>query len=397
MGIQNLTIEGFRSLRHVTWEPGQLNVLIGPNGSGKSNLLRAIELLRRSAQGNLPQAILQRGGITPLLWDGQADELAWRVRLDPLPTAAPHSKEALTYELRLRQLGGTSSYRVENEQLANYHLVELGQFDTPKKLLERRPGHSVIFDTEERRLVAHDGSISDDQTLLSQASGPFMNPKVTAFGDLLCGWGLYNDVHVDSDAPLRQAAIARLDKQVSADGQNLVPVLHTLYTGSRDFKRIVDDAMRVAFDGEYEEMVFAPAADQRVQLRVRWKSLQTAQSAADLSDGTIRFLLLLAILANPNPSDLIAIDEPEMGLHPSMLPLVAEHAAEAATRGQVILATHSAQLLDAFTAEAPTTTVMRSEAGETRLSVVDGDELKRWLQQYTLGTLFRSGELENLA
>jgi predicted ATPase len=134
-----------------------------------------------------------------------------------------------------------------------------------------------------------------------------------------------------------------------------------------------------------------------VQLRVRWKSLRSEQSAADLSDGTIRFLLLLAILANPNPPGLIAIDEPETGLHPSMLPLVAEHAAEAAQRTQVILTTHSAQLLDAFTATPPTTTVTRWEDGETRLSVVDGEELARWLDAYTLGALFRSGELEGMA
>jgi predicted ATPase len=87
--------------------------------------------------------------------------------------------------------------------------------------------------------------------------------------------------------------------------------------------------MRAAFSDDYEELVFPPAADQRVQMRVRWRSLKTEQSAADLSDGTIRFLMLLAILANPSPGELIAIDEPEAGLHPSMLPIIAEHAAAA--------------------------------------------------------------------
>lgn len=396
MGIQKLNVEGFRSLRNVTWEPGKLNVVIGPNGSGKSNLIRALVLLQKSALGELPQEILRMGGIAPLLWDGQVEELSWSVRTDPLEARRDPVREALTYDLRIRQLGATSSYRVEQEQLANHFLKELGQKAEPKKFLERTPRRAVTFDFQERSLVAHEGSIADDQTLLSLVAGPFGSPVVLGFREMLAGWAIYHDVHVDQGAPLRQAAIARMDRRVAADGQNLIPVLHTLYTGSREFKKTVDDAMRVAFNNDYEELVFPPAADQRVQLRIRWRSLRTEQSAADLSDGTIRFLLLLAILANPDPGDLIAIDEPEVGLHPSMLPLVAEHAAEAAERSQVILTTHSTQLLDAFTEEAPTTTVARWSDGETHLSVVDGEELRRWLQEYSLGSLFRSGELEGM-
>jgi predicted ATPase len=107
--------------------------------------------------------------------------------------------------------------------------------------------------------------------------------------------------------------------------------------------------------------------------------LKSSQSAADLSDGTIRFLLLLAILANPEPDGLIAIDEPETGLHPGMLPILAEFAVEAAERSQVILTTHSPQMLDAFREHTPTTTVARWVDGETQLSVIDGEELSRWL------------------
>jgi predicted ATPase len=188
-----------------------------------------------------------------------------------------------------------------------------------------------------------------------------------------------------------------VEDRVAADGQNLIPVLHTLYTGNRDFKRALDAAMRAAFGSDYEELVFPPAADQRIQLRLRWRSLRTEQSAANLSDGTLRFLLLVAIFASPNPGDLIALDEPETGLHPSMLPIIAELAAEAAQRTQVILSTHSADLLDAFSDVAlPTTTVTSIVEGETRLSVLDGEELRRWTEQYRLGALMRSGELEGM-
>ncbi len=394
MGIQKLKVEGFRSLRDVTWEPGKLNVIIGPNGSGKSNLLRALILLQKSAQGDLPGEILRAGGIAPLLWDGQVQEMSWSVKTDPVGAMRDRLREALTYELRLRQLGGGSSYRVEREMLANYYLKDRGQVAEPKKFLERTPNHAVTFDPQERKLAAHEGSIPDDQTLLPLVAGPFSNPVLAGFRSTLSEWSIYHDIHVNQGATIRQAAVTRMDRRVAADGQNLIPVLHTLYTGNRDFKRSIDDAMRAAFSGDYEELVFPPAADQRVQLRVRWRSLRTEQSAADLSDGTIRFLLLLAILASPTPSELIAIDEPEIGLHPSMLPILAEHAAEAAEHTQVIITTHSTQLLDAFSEMQPTTTVARWQDGATSLGIVDRDELARWLQTYSLGALFRTGELE---
>jgi predicted ATPase len=392
--IQRLQIKGFRSLRDVTWAPGKLNVIIGPNGSGKSNLLRALSLLRRSAHGELAESVLRQGGIGPLLWDGQEQELGWIVKTDPVSSNLDADREALTYELLLRQLGSTSAYRVEYELLGNYYRKDRGEKTDPYKFLERRPGHAVTFEVQERTLAAHEGSVPDDQSLLSLVAGPFGNPIVLAFRDRLASWGIYHDLHVDQNAPIRQPAVARLEKRVAADGQNLIPVLHTLYSSSRDFRNDVDQAMRAAFGEDFEDLTFPPAADQRVQMRLRWRSLKSAQSAADLSDGTIRFLLLLAILANPEPESLIAIDEPEVGLHPGMLPIVAEFAREAAQRTQVILTTHSPQFLDAFREEPPTTTVAHWVDGETRLSVVDGEELARWLEAYSLGALFRSGELE---
>ena len=165
-----------------------------------------------------------------------------------------------------------------------------------------------------------------------------------------------------------------METSLNADGQNLISVLHTLYSTDRDFKNEVNTAMRTAFSDDFDEIVFPPAADQRIQLRLRWRSLQREQSAADLSDGTLRFLFLLAALANPSPPPLIAIDEPETGLHPSMLPIVAEYARDAANRTQVILTTHSPELLDAFGNEPPTTTVVEWKDGQTVLRVLAGDQ-----------------------
>lgn len=396
MSIRKLNVAGFRSLRDVTWEPGKLNVLIGPNGSGKSNLVRALALLQRSTQKDLSQEILGMGGIGPLLWDGQASEISWSVRMEPPGQGGGAVEDVLTYELRLRQLGATSAYRIEHEQLYNQPIEAIGAKEDARRFLERRPGHAATFDSQERALVAHEGSVPDDQTLLSLIAGPFANPQVLGFRDTLARWAIYHDIPVDQRAPLRQAAVARMETRVAPDGQNLIPVLHTLYTGDREIKRTVDASMRAAFGTDYEELLFPPAAHQRVEMRVRWRSLRTEQSTADLSDGTLRFLLLIAILASPATGDLIVIDEPEVGLHPGMFPIVAELAEDASERAQVIFTTHSPPFLDAFKGEPPTTTVARWLDGETFLSRIDGAELRRWLEQYSLGALYRTGELEGL-
>ena len=395
MKILKLVVEGFRSLRHLSWEPSDLNVLIGPNASGKSNILRAIELLAVSAKGQLGKHIQKAGGMEPLVWDGKAEEIEMSVKTSPIEKDRSIERDSLTYELNLKRIGGTSSYRVEKELLGNYYKVEKKESRDPFKMIHRLRQQAKVFDEQERALTAPEESVPEEESLLSLAAGPFTQnhliPPVQAY---LSSWAVYHDVHVNQDASIRQAVIAKHEKRVEPDGQNLVSVMHTLYTTDREFKKDINLAMKAAFGDDFEELLFPPAADQRIQLRVRWKSLEREQTAADLSDGTLRFLFLLTVLASPSPATLVAIDEPETGLHPAMLPIVAEYAADAARRTQVILTTHSPQLLDAFKDMRPTTTVVKWHEGETILEKLDGAKLDRWLKEYTLGILFRSGELE---
>jgi len=397
MKMLNLHIKGFRSLKDVSWSPGDLNVVIGPNGTGKSNLLRMLELISVSAHGRLGKHIQNSGGMDPLVWDGSAGAISFRIKATPVDPNRSIERDSLTYSLELSRIGKTSAFRVGSELLGNYYRMDHGEVAQPFKFLERDGLRARVFDDNEKGLTAPEESVSEEESLLSLAAGPFtLNPHIPPFRAQLAAWSVYHDVHVDLDAPIRQPAIARSERRVDPDGQNLVPVLHTLYTGDRDFKKDIDSAMRAAFGGDYEELVFPPAADQRVQLRVRWSSLRREQSAADLSDGTLRFLFLLTALASPSAAPVIAIDEPETGLHPSMLPIVAEYAVEAAEHSQVILTTHSPQFLDAFDDTRPTTTVAKWVDGETVLKVVDGQALERWLEAYSLGKLFRSGELEDM-
>jgi len=399
MKILSLDIEGFRSLKHIAdWRPGDLNVIIGPNGSGKSNLLRVLELLAVSAQGGLAQFVQSCGGMEPLVWDGEAESIKLHAKCSPPDPRRDVTEESMTYVLRLDRVGKSGEYRIGYEMLGNYWKVEQKLSSQPFKFLERQGLRAKVFDEQQHSLAAPEENVPLLETLLSLAADPFtQNRLLPPFRAQMSAWSVYHDFHTNRDAAIRQPVVTRHEKRVLPDGQNLISVLHTLYTNDREFKKEINAAMRAAFGDDFEELVFAPAADQRIQLRVRWKSLKREQSAADLSDGTLRFLFLLTVLSSPDPAPLIAIDEPETGLHPSMLPIVAEYSADAARRTQVILTTHSPQFLDAFGKTIPTTTVMKWNEGETQLKTIDGEELAGWLKEYSLGALHNSGELEAMA
>ena len=385
MKIKQLDIAGFRSLKNVSWQPGDLNVVIGQNGTGKSNLLRMLELIAASAEGQLSNSIRANGGMQSMAWDGNVSQLNFHITAT---TRSLSLTEEVCYEVKITSLGGLGLHSILKEILT-YKTVSSEQ---PAVIIEMSNHRGLHYD----QIVTLKGA----ETGLSHLARNYANTSVVSedviFREQLSGINVYHDLDVGRDSKIRQAPVVRYDTLVESDGQNFVTTLHTLYTQDRDFERNIDLAMSAAFDGAYEKIVFAPAADQRVQPRVRWKTLNRAIPFADLSDGTLRFLFLLTVLKASGSSMLIAIDEPETGLHPSMLPIIAEFAVEASSHTQVVFTTHSPQFLDAFTATKPTTTVARWENGETKLDTLDGEELKYWLAEYSLGELFKSGELEAL-
>ena len=385
MKILNLEIEGFRSLRKVFWRPGSLNVVIGPNGTGKSNLLRFLELISVSARGGLGKYIQRLGGMDAIVWDGRSQSICFSLKTSP----QGRPEDPGLYDLELARLGTGSIYRINRELLA--HGAE-----APMPFLKRVAGSGSIFSGQQQPMDFFADRLAEEESLLGTAGEFAANPAISEFRRSLASIAVYHDIRVDREAEIRRAAVARPERRVDTDGQNLIPVLHTLYTGDRDFKKNIDDAMKAAFGDDFEEIFFPPAADQRIQLSVRWNTLQREQSAADLSDGTLRFLFLLTVLASPATGPIIAIDEPETGLHPSMLPIIAEYAVDAATRSQIILTTHSPQVLDSFSETRPTTTVASWSNGETCLDVVSDEQLSYWLKEYSLGALFKSGELESM-
>lgn len=384
-----MEISGYRSLAEVAWEPGPLNLLIGANGSGKSNLLRALMLLRAAALGKLAEAVRREGGMVPMLWDGEHTSMELGLVADPV---GGRGEGILSFLLTMRRLGQTGAFDILDEHFVAKHDVD-GEEHGLEFHRDKNAVHLYVG-RHEFRIEAE--TIDEAETFLAQARDPEGYPAPSSARRWFSGFRIYHDVRVDSESEVRRATVARLERQVDPDGSNLIAVLHTLYTNDIVFREDLNSAMRAAFGEDFEELLFPPAEDGRVQMRVRWKSLKRPQSAADLSDGTLRFLFLITVLANPTPPSLIAIDEPETGLHPAMLPIVAEYAVEASRRTQVILTTHSPQFLNAFSEYPDITTVAEWREGQTVLRRLLADKLAKWLEHYQLGELMISGELETM-
>ncbi len=402
MQIRRLQVKNFRSLYDVDWRPGKLNVLIGPNAAGKSNVLGALELIAASARGRLAEHVQRQGGMETLVWDGGQNPISMSLRTMPFPGLEPCESIGADHQFEMKRISGGSSFVVTNEQVGWPEGEP--ESDAGTQSVGRQVGPSGTDASEDMHFKA------TSETLVSLGAPPHQvdtsfDEKLYPLVDLvrslhqgLVRWVVHRNFDTLPEAPVRQATITRYEKHVSPSGDNLVSVLHTLYTEERDFRELADDYMRVAFGDDFEELVFRPAADQRVQLAIRWRGLDKLRSAADLSDGTLCFLYLLAILEAPELPPLIAIEEPDIGLHPSMLGAVAEMIVAASERSQVILTTHSAQFLDAFREVLPTVTVVTTENGKTSLTVVEGDDLEHWVKAYSsLGEFHRTGAAESLA
>ena len=393
MKLCNLSLMGFRSFKALSWSPGNLNLIIGQNGSGKSNLLKFFELLRRSADGKLEDHILREGGLEQILWDSQAENLTINLGL-LLDADDNHTiPKSLKYSLIFNKMGVEGDYKITQEILSCSNNTDTNK-DTIE-LFERSLSKSNLNDGSGKKLLSI--NIVPNETILSQYSHPLVADYLASTVQRsISSWRIFQSFDTSPDSPIRKPAISRRDTTLSWDGSNLISVLHTLYTTNREFERSIDYAMVAAFGEDYEKLVFPPAADKQIQLRIRWRTLKQERPASDISDGTLRYLFLLTILAHPEPGSLIAIDEPETGLHPAMMRIIAEYADEMSKRTQVVITTHSAEFLTACGGFVPSTFVIEWREGASLIHQISDEKLKFWMEDYTLGSLFSSGELEGM-
>lgn len=379
MFIHHLKVSGLLSFgtAGVEMTLNSLNVLIGPNGSGKSNMLEVLALLR-AAPSNLPAAIKQVGGISEWLWKG-SDSLR-HAYIDVLVNGRS-DQPTIAHGIEMTEHG--RRFEVVDEWIET-SVTEAGgvafyyRFNHGSPMLMTADGAARALRRE---------SLSPEESILSQVRDPEEYPALFYLQEQYKQIRLYRNWSFGPSAPWRQEQSAHVRSDFLNDGgENLVPVLANLY--SRIRPDLMGSLVKL-FDG-IDDLGFAVGAG-NVQMFLRESGREIP--ASRLSDGTFRYLALLAILLHPDPPPVIAIEEPELGLHPDLIPHVAELLVRASKRTQLVVTTHSRMLVDALSEQPSSVVVCEQHNGESHFERLDGDALRDWLDKYALGTLWSMGEL----
>ncbi len=380
---------------YIALEP--LNVLIGPNGSGKSNLIEAISLLK-AAPSDLTAPIRAGGGAPEWIWKGEG-ERRLAIEVDVGPSSVPIGT-FLHYGLGLAVAGPNPQIVLEvvesvadagaHKLVANpLYLNRDGRATlSTRVLVPTKPKPSFEDQVSEYNPP---GGVSWTHSILSQLRDPLHYPEITVLGGRLSGMALFRSIGMGRDSRLRGPP--RADEPASfltEDGRNLGVVLSDLLNQPPTRKRLLSELQRFSW---WIENITTKTYANTVETSLHERGFAQSIPSVRLSDGTLRYLSLLTILCHPTPPPLVCIEDPEVGLHPDILPHLAELLIEASQRMQLIVTTHSDILVSALS-EVPEAVVVceRDDAG-THLRRLDKESLDEWLKKYTLGGLWCMGEL----
>ncbi len=358
-----------------------LNVIIGPNGSGKSNLLESIELLRSTPE-QLLKPIREGGGVRDWLWKGA--EGTPTASLDVVITN-PKGPQNLRYQLAFTEVGQRFEIvdeRVENEK------PDGAQHTQPYFYYHFNNGRPALNVKGDRRSLQQE-DVDLEKSILSQRRDPEQYPEITYLGQVLGKIRLYREWSFGRYTIPRLPQKADLpNDMLEPDGSNLGLVLNRLRRDPPVKQRLLK-ALQALYKGidDYDVQIEGGT------VQVFFHEGRFTIPATRLSDGTLRYLCLLAILCHPNPPPLICIEEPELGLHPDVLPTLAALLKEAAERSQIIITTHSDVLVDAMTDCPEVVLVAEKTERGTTLTRLDATRLKPWLEKYRLGQLWTRGDI----
>jgi predicted ATPase len=360
---------------------GPLNVIIGPNGSGKSNLLESIALLR-STPKQLLTPIREGGGVRDWLWKGGQDT----------PTASlevlidyPKGAQKLRYRLAFTAVG--QRFEIVDERIENEEPVDR-KHPKPYFFYHFNHGRPTLNVKGKKRTLQNE-DVDLETSILSQRKDPDQYPEITYLGQALEKIRLYREWSFGRyTAPRLPQKVDLPNDFLEPDASNLGLVLNRLRRDPAVKQRLLV-ALQALYDGikDYDVQIEGGT------VQVFFDEGNFTVPATRLSDGTLRYLCLLAVLCHPNPPPLICIEEPELGLHPDVLPTLAELLKEAATRTQVIVTTHSDVLVDAMSDQPESVLVAEKSGKGTTLTRLDGEKLKPWLEKYRLGQLWTRGEI----
>lgn len=337
MAIQELAVEGYRSIRKMSLKLGPVNVLTGPNGCGKSNLYQSVFLLAKAASGGLGRAIAEEGGMPSVLWAGVRKRMTRRA--PPVRVILSILAGDYGYELQigLPQTGQppASQFMLDPE----VKVERIWPVASPRvSLMVRDHGSASIRDAE-GRMVSYPLSLYSSESLLSQVQEPHAYPELSAVRGEMRRWRFYHHFRTDPDAALRQPQVGVLTPVLDHSGADLAAALETiLEIGDRE---ALGQAVDRAFPGSKLEI----ASDRgRFSIRLRLPGILRPLESPELSDGTLRYLCLVAALLSPRPPAMMALNEPETSIHPDLVEPLAKLIADASQRSQMWITTHSPAL-----------------------------------------------------
>jgi predicted ATPase len=359
--ISRLAVQGYRSVRDLTMELGPVTVILGENGTGKSNLYHAVKLLQHAAMGRLSRALADEGGMPSVLWAGARDRGAVRLVIEA-------KVDDWTYHLALglpQAQGGAfpTKFLLDPEVKEERLELPVPKRKRPLLLLERGRA-SVTLRDEQGAADTFPFQLAMGESVLSQLSDPRRYPELYTLREIFLRWRFVHQFRTDPEAPARQPAVPVRTWRLAEDARDLPCALQTVVENGQD--QLLDELVEQAFPGcrLYVEDIGG-------RLALAWSSpgLRRPLSGQELSDGTLRYLCLAAALLSPQPPPLLALNEPESSLHPSVLPALARLCAYAAKRSQLWVTTHSAELARELEAQMPLTLVhLVKEGGATELA-----------------------------
>ena len=353
-----------------------LNVLIGTNGSGKSNLIEALALVRttpRTSSNDDFQRTISRGGtISEWIWKGDANHPATieLVLDDPHYTPLCH---ALTFK------GEQQRVIIIDEKI----------FDDESLYYRNEHGKAVI-DNAVKGTKRQTGGISEELSILAQRRDPDKYPEITWMTDMYEQFRFYREWTFGRNTVFRNPQRADLrNDRLEEDFSNLGLFLNRLKTRQPKAKAAILNGLQELYNGVDDFNVNVEGGT----VQVFFTEDEFTIPATRLSDGTLRYLCLLAILCDPDPPPLLCIEEPELGLHPDILPKLADLLIDASQRTQIIVTTHSDILVDAMTETPESVVVCEKQEGKTSMVRLSKDDLAVWLDKYRLGQLWTRGEI----
>jgi predicted ATPase len=373
--LKKLTVHGFKSIERQTIEVGSLNVLIGANGSGKSNLLSALSFFRASALGNLDAFVKRSGGADRLLYHGKKATKACVFSCED---------DKFSYEQTLIPVPG-DRLEVATERLT----IGESEVDLSAAGADIADMEDQLRKEENRHLAEAVGQGDLTEAEAEEQLQNFPSPK-----RLIEGWRMYHLHDTSATAAVKSTCNVDDNRYLREDASNLAAYLYWLKLKQPTaYKRIVS-VIQLAMP-YFEDFVLEPLRRNEQTIRLEWKQRDSDAyfDADSLSDGSLRFVSLATLLNQPSGTmpSLIVIDEPELGLHPLAIRLLAEMLDAASEHTQILVATQSVTLLDNFPIDQ---VIVADHDGRASLfRRLKSDDYKMWLEDFSVGELWEKNVL----